>query len=435
MEEIPLSILFGFLFVLVILSAFFSSSETSMMALNRYRLRHLAKENHQGAVLATRLLKRPDRLIGLILFGNNLVNFVAASIATLIGIRLLGDLGVAIAPVILAIVFLIFAEVMPKTVAALHPERLALVFAYILTPLSYILYPFVWMINRVANGLLELLGIKPEVEVEGEYMALSSEELRTVVAEAGKLIPRRHKKMLLGILDLGNVTVEDIMVPRNEIVGLDVNAPQIDIVELLTHCQHTRLPVYRDNIDDIIGILHVRYILRIIKEMDDLAGAELEKITREPYFVPLGTPLQTQLLNFQRSKARIGLVVDEYGVIQGLVTLEDILEEIVGEFTTDLQTFDQDIHPQEDGSYLIDGAAMLRDINKQLHWNLPADGPKTLNGLILERLEDIPEAGTSVRIDDFTMEIMQAIDNAVKTVRIRHLSEREKSSEETAVKI
>ena len=347
---------------------------------------------------------------------------------------IIGDLGVAIAPVILAIIFLIFAEVMPKTVAALHPERLALVFAYILTPLSYLLHPFVWMVNRVANGLLNLLGIKPEIEVEGEYMALSSEELRTVVAEAGKLIPRRHKKMLLSILDLGNVTVEDIMVPRNEIVGIDLNAPQIDIIDLLTHCQHTRLPVYRDNIDSIVGMLHVRYILRLVKNMDELTGAELEKITREPYFVPLGTPLQTQLVNFQRSKGRIGLVVDEYGVIQGLVTLEDILEEIVGEFTTDLQTFDQDIHPQQDGSYLIDGAAMLRDINKQLHWNLPSDGPKTLNGLILKRLEDIPEAGTSLRIDDFTMEILQVIDNAVKTVRIRHVTTREKTAEVTTVK-
>lgn len=433
MDDIPLTFLFGILLLLIVLSAFFSSSETSMMALNRYRLRHLAKENHQGAILATRLLKRPDRLIGLILFGNNLVNFVAASIATLIGIRLLGDLGVAIAPVILAIVFLIFAEVMPKTVAALHPERLALVFAYILTPLSYILYPFVWMINKVANGLLAMMGVSPD-DVDGEYMALSSEELRTVVTEAGKMIPRRHKKMLLSILDLENVTVEDIMVPRNEIIGIDLNAAQLDIIELLTHCQHTRLPVYRDNIDQIAGMLHVRYILRILKSMDDLTAEKLENITREPYFVPLGTPLQTQLLNFQRSKARIGLVVDEYGVIQGLVTLEDILEEIVGEFTTDLQTFDQDIHPQEDGSYLIDGAAMLRDINKQLHWNLPIDGPKTLNGLILERLEDIPEAGTSLRIDNFAMEIMQAIDNAVKTVRIRHLTDREKNRNEATIK-
>lgn len=430
MDDIPISLLLGTLVLLVLLSAFFSSSETCMMALNRYRLRHLAKEKHRGAVLATRLLKRPDRLIGLILLGNNLVNFIAASIATVIGIKLMGDLGLALAPIILAIVFLIFAEVMPKTLAALYPEKLAFPFAYILTPLSIVLYPFVWTVNRIANGLLAILGIRPEVD--GEYMALNSDELRTVVDEAGKLIPRRHKKMLLGILDLENVTVEDIMVPRNEIVGLDINASHADMVELLTHCQHTRLPVYRENIDNTVGILHVRYILRIMKNMDDLTSEALQNITREPYFVPLGTPLQTQLLNFQRSRSRIGLVVDEYGVIQGLVTLEDILEEVVGEFTTDLQTFDLDIHPQEDGSYLVDGATMLRDINKQLHWNLPADGPKTLNGLILERLEDIPEAGTSLRIDSFAMEITQAMDNAVRTVRIRRLDEHRQTREPAA---
>ena len=433
MDDIPLSLLFGILVLLVLLSAFFSSSETCMMALNRYRLRHLTKENHRGAVLASRLLKRPDRLIGLILLGNNLVNFIAASIATVIGIKLMGDLGMALAPIVLAIAFLIFAEVMPKTLAALYPEKLAFPFAYILTPLSFVLYPFVWTVNRIANGLLAMLGVKPEVT--GEYMALNSEELRTVVDEAGKLIPRRHKKMLLGILDLENVTVEDIMVPRSDIVGLDINASHADIVELLTHCQHTRLPVYRGNIDDIVGILHVRYILRIMKNMDELTSEALENITREPYFVPLGTPLQTQLLNFQRSRARMGLVVDEYGVIQGLVTLEDILEEVVGEFTTDLQTFDLDIHAQEDGSYLIDGATMLRDINKQLHWNLPVEGPKTLNGLILERLEDIPEAGTSLRIENFAMEITQAMDNAVRTVRIRRLDDHRQPGNEPATRV
>lgn len=390
------------------------------MALNRYRLKHLVKNNHRAAMLTTRLLKRPDRLIGLILLGNNLVNFIAASIATLIGIRLLGDLGVALAPIVLVIVFLIFAEVMPKTVAALYPERLAFPFSYILMPLSYLLRPFVWMINKIANGLLALLGIN--METDSDNMSLNSEELRTVVDEAGKLIPPRHQKMLLSILDLENVTVEDIMVSRNDIVGLDINEPLADIVELLSHCQHTRLPVYRDNIDNIVGILHIRYIPRVLIDMDEFSNKELEKITREPYFVPLGTPLHTQLMNFQRLKMRIGLVVDEYGVIQGLVTLEDILEEIVGEFTTDLQTYDQDIHSQADGSYMIDGTAMLRDINKQLDWNLPVDGPKTLNGLILDRLEDIPEAGTSLRINDFAMEITQAMDNAVKTVRIRLLN-------------
>lgn len=403
-----------------------------MMALNRYRLRHMAKEHHKGALLATELLKRPDRLIGLILLGNNLVNFIAASVATIIGIRLLGDLGVALAPIVLVVVFLIFAEVMPKTVAALYPERLALPFSYILTPLSYVLLPFVWMINRVANGILAVVGIRPEED--SEDISLSSDELRTVVDEAGTLIPRRHRKMLLSILDLENVTVEDIMVPRNEIVGVDLNASNSDIFDLLSNCQHTRLPVFRDNIDNIIGIMHLRYVPRIWKDREDFSTEEMEKITRPPYFVPLGTHLHKQLMNFQHLKNRIGLVVDEYGVIQGLVTLEDILEEIVGEFTTDLQNYDQDIHPQPDGSYMIDGTSMLRDINKQLHWDLPVDGPKTLNGLILERLEDIPEAGTSLRIGNFALEITQAVDNAVKTVKIRYLPETDREDEQPGIK-
>ena len=390
-----------------------------MMALNRYRLRHLVKDQHRSAILVSKMLDRPDRLLGLILFGNNLVNIFAASVVTIIAIQLVGDIGILPASLILTAVILVFAEVAPKTLAAMHPERIAFMFVYILLPLSYLLYPFVWMINKCANGLLALLGVRPGPG--SGRLSLSSDELRTVVDEAGKLIPRRHKKMLLGILDLSNVTVEDIMVPRNDIVGVNINAAHADIVELISHCQHTRLPVYRDNIDNIVGILHVRYLPRVLKDMDVFTREELERITREPYFVPLGTPLHTQLLNFQRMKGRMGLVVDEYGVIQGLVTLEDILEEIVGEFTTDMQIFDQDIQPQEDGSYIIKGSAMLRDINKQLDWNLPIDGPKTLNGLILHRLEDIPEAGTSFRIGEFALEITQAIDNAVKTVQIRRL--------------
>jgi len=391
-----------------------------MMALNRYRLRHLVKDKHRSAILVSKMLERPDRLLGLILFGNNLVNIFAASIVTIIAIKLVGDIGALPASLILTAIILVFAEVAPKTLAAMHPERIAFIFVYILLPLSYLLYPFIWMINQCANGLLASLGIKPDKNKSN--LSLSSDELRTVVDESGKLIPRRHKKMLLGILDLSNVTVEDIMVPRNDIVGLDLNAPHADIIELLSNCQHTRMPLYRDNIDNIVGMLHVRYIPRVLKDPDEFTSEKLQKISREPYFVPLGTPLHTQLVNFQRMKRRIGLVVDEYGVIQGLVTLEDILEEIVGEFTTDMQTFDKDIHPQEDGSYMINGTTMLRDINKQLGWDLPADGPKTLNGLILEQLEDIPEPGTSLRIGDFALEITQAIGNAVKTVQIRRLS-------------
>ena len=416
MEDIPLLYLFGILFLLILLSAFFSSSETSMMAINRYRLRHMANDNHRGAQNVTKLLDRPDRLLGLILFGNNLVNIFAASIATIIAIRLFGDAGILASSLALTAIILVFAELAPKTLAALYPERLAFPMSYILLPLGYLLYPFVWVVNKCANTLLMLVGVNLETS-PAEDGSLTSDELRTVVREAGNMIPRRHRRMLISILDLEKVTVEDIMIPRNEITGVDLNQSQLDILEQLGNFQHTRLPVYRDNIDNICGMLHARTVLRLLKDIDEFSVEALEKITTEPYFVPLSTPLNTQLLNFQRQKIRIGLVVDEYGVIQGLVTLEDILEEIVGEFTTDLQTFTQDIHPQEDGTYIIDGTASIRDINKQLHWELPANGPKTLNGLILKHLEVIPESGTSFRIGTYAMEIIQASDNAVKTVR------------------
>lgn len=422
MNDIPLSVLFVVLFLLIILSAFFSSSETGMMALNRYRLRHLAEDKHRGAMLVEALLKRPDRLIGLILLGNNLVNIFAASLATVIAIRLIGEVGIAVAPILLTLVILIFSEVAPKTLAALYPERIAFPAAYVLTPLGKLLYPFVWVINKIANGLLILFGVNVE---EMEETPISREELRTVVLDAGSMIPRRHQKMLISILDLEKITIDEIMVPRAEIVGIDLNDSPAEIIELLSHAQHTRLPVYRDNIDSIIGVLHVRRVPRILKMQDkeDFTIEDLESICIEPYFSPLGTPLHTQLSNFQRQKRRIALVVDEYGDIQGLVTLEDILEEIVGEFTTDLQTFSQDIHPQEDGSYIIDGTATLREINRQLDWDLPVDGPRTLNGLILEQLQSIPEQGTSLRLGRLTMTITQAVDNAVKKVRIISIPE------------
>ncbi len=392
-----------------------------MMALNRYRLRHLAEKKHRGAMLVEALLKRPDRLIGLILLGNNLVNIFAASLATVIAIRLIGELGIAVAPVLLTVVVLIFAEVAPKTLAALYPERIAFPAAYILTPLGKFLYPLVWVINKVANSLLRLVHVDVE---KMEENPITREELRTVVLESGHMISRRHQKMLINILDLENITIDEIMVPRSEITGIDLNDPPAEIIELLSQAQHTRLPVYRDSIDNIIGVLHVRKIPRILKiwqDKEDFFVEELESIATEPYFSPLGTPLHTQLLNFQRQKRRIGLVVDEYGEIQGLVTLEDILEEIVGEFTTDLQTFNQDIHAQEDGSYIIDGTVTLREINRQLQWGLPDDGPNTLNGLILEQLQSIPKPGTSLRLGNLTMTITQASDNAVRKVRVLNI--------------
>ena len=420
MDDIPLSVLFGALFCLVLLSAFFSSSETSMIALNRYRLRHLAKEGKRSAMISEKLLMRPDRLIGLILLGNNLVNFIAASIATLIGIRLLGNLGVALAPVILVVIFLIFAEVMPKTIAAISPETIAFPASYVLAPLMKLAYPAVWLINWVSNGLLRLIGIRLD---EQEDSALSPDELRTIVREAGALIPKRHQRMLLSILELENVSVDDIMLPRNEVDAINLDDPVNEIMAQLNHCQHTRLPVYEADINNIIGIIHVRRIPRLLNDKGEITKQAIRDILSDCYYVPKGAPLHTQLLNFQRNRHRFGIVVDEYGVVQGLVTLEDILEEIVGEFTTDMQTFNLDIQPQTEGDYLVDGSAHLREINRRLKWRLPTDGPKTLNGLLLERLEYIPESGTALKIGHYLIEVTQVSGNSVKTARLRELAD------------
>ena len=427
MDTIPLSVLFIVLFVLIVLSAFFSSSETGMMALNKYRLRHLVKDKHRAATLVSKLLEKPDRLIGVILFGNNVVNFLAAAIATVIGFRLWGDFGVAASPFIIAIIFIIFAETAPKTYAAIRPEKIAFPSSYILTPLLKFCYPIVFVINKISNTLLIPFGINTK---KNEEAPLSQDELRSIVHEAGAAISSNHQDMLLGILELEKVTVDDIMVPRNELIGIDLDDSIADIIEQLTHCQHTRLIVYRENIDNIVGMLHVRRVLRILGRVKEFNIDELEKLTIEPYYLPEGTPLHTQMLKFQQQKRRIGLVVDEYGVLQGMVTLDDILEEIIGEFTTDLQTFNQDIQAQEDGSFFVDGGTTLRDINKQLDWELPTEGPKTINGVILEHLEDIPEAGTSLRINGYTFEITQVVDNAVKKVKIFPLPDDHKIKED-----
>jgi len=415
MSDIPLSVLFGILVFLILASGFFSASETSMMAINRYRLRHLAAKKHQGAQRVNQLLERPDRLIGVILLGNNFVNILASSIATVIAIELMGEAGIAIAAALLTVVILIFSEVTPKTIAAIHPEKVAFPVSLIIKPLLTILYPLVWVLNGIGNQLLKLFGIS---ETDSNSHRLSSDELRTVVHEAGGIIPKRHQQMLLGILDLEKVTVEDIMVPRNEIIGIDLNASLETIADQLATSQHTRLPLYCDSIDNVVGMLHLRKSLRLFKH-DELTKETLKKIARELYFVPEGTPLHTQLLNFQRLKRRIGLVVDEYGDIQGLVTLEDILEEIVGEFTTDPDALSLDIHPQGDNTFLVDGSITVRELNRTMQWHLPTDGPKTLNGLILDYLEVIPEVGTSFLLDGYPLEIVQMANKAVRIVRIR----------------
>lgn len=415
MSELPDEILLSILILLLMCSAFFSGSETGMMAINRYRLRHLAAKKHSAAERVLKLLERPDRLIGVILLGNNFVNILASSIATLLAMRWMGESGIPVAAAVLTIVVLIFSEVAPKTLAALYPERIAFPTSLIIGPLLKLLYPLVWLTNAVGNNLLKLCGVNIEKSSDS---ALNSDELRTVVHEAEGIIPQRHQQMLLSILDLEKVTVEDIMVPRHEVIGIDLNEPINTIIEQVINCHHTRLPLYEESIDNVIGIIHLRKLLRSFEHGDGLTKEELKRLAREVYFVPEGTPLNTQLLNFQRHKRRIGLVVNEYGDIQGLVTLEDILEEIVGEFTNTPEGLNRSIHRQEDGTFLVDAGVTVRELNRAMKWHLPTDGPKTLNGLILEYLEAIPEAGTSLRLSGYPVEIVQMANNAVKTVRI-----------------
>ena len=428
MNDIPISTLFGVLALLILLSAFFSGSETALMTLNRYRLRHLANEGHRGAILASRLLKRPDRLIGLILLGNNFVNVLASSIATIIALRLGGEGAVAVAAGLLTLVILIFSEVTPKTLAALHPERLAFPAALVYTPLLKICYPLVWVINAIANRILKLLGVSPE---DGGDQALSREELRSVVLETGAMIPKKHQKMLLGILDLEKITVEDIMIPRHEIVGIDIQDPIEEVIQQVQNSHYTRLPVFEDSIDHVIGIVHMRHAMHALIE-ENLTTELLRDTCRAPYFIPASTPLNRQLLNFQHQKSRLGLVVDEYGDVMGLVTLEDLLEEIVGEFTTDPSDELSDVQPQEDGSFLVDGSASVRDLVRTMNWELPTDGPKTLNGLIIEYLETIPEPGTSLLLEGYPLDIIQTKGNAVKTVRLYPSQRKQQAPEATS---
>ncbi len=418
MNDIPLSALFALLFLLLLLSAFFSSSETGLMTLNRYRLRHRAKQGHRGARIAWSLLQRPDRLIGIILLGNNFINVLAASVATVIGLRLFGDDGIAIATGALTLLLLIFGEVTPKTMAALHPERIAFPAAYVLWPLQRLFYPLVYAVNLISNALLRLVGVSPEDAAEH---SISSEELRTIVAEAGAMIPQRHQKMLLSILDLEKATVEDIMVPRNEILGIDLSEPWDEIRDAIVDSEHTRLPLYDGSIDQLKGVLHLRRVVRLAAN-DQLDAGSLLALAREPYFIPEGTPLNQQLLNFQNQKRRIGFVVDEYGDIQGLVTLEDILEEVVGEFTSDPATRLKNVYADDDGSFRVAGNVTLRSLNRNLGWKLPTSGPKTVNGLLLEQLESIPQTGKKARIANYEFEIIEARSNAVKAVRIRPAS-------------
>jgi len=415
-NDIPVSILFVALIVLIFLSAFFSGSETGLMSLNRYKLKHQADSDHGGARRAFDLLQKPDQLISLILLGNNFVNILITQLATLIGYRLHGDAGIAIATGVLTVVLLLFAEVTPKTLAASKPEKIAFFAAYIYKPMLFALYPLIRTINWLVKQIFHLLKMPGNEANPGN--ALTSDELRVAVTETAGLIPDSHRDMLLSILDLEKVKIDDIMVPRNDIVGIDLAADWDETVEQITRLPFTRIPVYTDNIDNVVGIALMRKILPLLTN-DNFNRDSLQQIVREPYFIPEGTTLTTQLINFQKNKRRMGFVVDEYGDIQGLVALEDILEEIVGEFTTDPNARLTSYYQDADGSFLIDGGTHVREINRKLDIQLPTNGPRTINGLILEHLEMIPESGTSLKIADYPLEIMQIKNNMVKTVRVK----------------
>ncbi|HUP91263.1 MAG TPA: HlyC/CorC family transporter [Solimonas sp.] len=415
MNDLALPVLIGLQIALILICAFFAGSETGLMTLNRYRLKTRAQKGDRAAKLAQELLGRPDRLIGMILLGNTLAIEASTIVATMIGRQVYGDLGAIVATAGLAVMLLIFAEVMPKTLAALHPERIGLPATYVLWPLLKLISPLVWVINFLGNGLLRMFGVTPE---EAAQHSLSTEELRTVVGEAGAMIPQRHQKMLLSILDLEQVTVEDIMVPRNEIRGVDITEPWDQLRDTIINSQHTRLPVFEGSIDNLKGVVHLRRAVRLAAD-NTLNPENLLELAREPYFIPEGTPLNQQLLNFQNQKRRIGFVVDEYGDIQGLVTLEDILEEIVGEFTSDPATRIKNVYADADGSFRVNGSVTIRSLNRSLGWKLPMGGPKTVNGLVIEKLEAIPQAGRKVEIAGYEFEITETRANAVKAVRIR----------------
>jgi Mg2+/Co2+ transporter CorB len=418
--DLPVSTLIGILLLCIALSAFFSSTETALMSINRYRLRHRAREGSRTARAAEQLLERPDRLIGMILICNNFVNSAAAALVTVIALSLGGEGTAAISVSVFTVVLIIFGEVAPKTYGALYPERLALPAALIYQVLLKVLYPIVWTTNLVANGVLRLLGVSQE---KVNRTSLSSDELRTVLAEASTVIPHRHQRMLMSILDLERIAVEDIMVPRNEISGIDVADEWDDVLEHLQESRHTRIPCFEGNVDHLIGILHMKKVARLLAR-DELDRERLVALARErePYYVPEGTSLNTQLLQFQRQRRRVAFVVDEYGDVQGLVTLEDLLEEIVGEFTSDTGSLHKDVHKERGDSFVVSASASVRTLNRKMGWTLPTTGPRTLNGLIIEYLETIPEPGTSLRINDYSLEILQTSDNAVKTVRLRPIT-------------
>lgn len=402
------------LVLLILLSAFFSAAETALMSINRYRLKHKARIKKRFAIQIIQLLKRPDRLLGTILIGSTVSNILASALATLLAVHFYGEAGVLVTTIVLTLIVLIFSEVAPKTLAALYPDKVAKIVAWPITFLLKIFYPIVWLVNTVANGFLRLLRVKVSSHI---VEPLSREELRNVVYEATGKAPHQYQTMLLGILDLNKVTVDDVMIPRHEIYGIDLDDSWEEISHVIAKSKHEWMPVYRENINQVVGILHVRELVNVTLS-SEFNQPMLMKLLLEPYFIPQGTLLNIQLQNFKQHHQRLALIVDEYGEIQGLVTLKDILEEIVGEFTSSVAVANKAMLLQPDGSYLIDGAVTIRELNRVTHWHFPLRGPRTLSGLIIEYLESIPKVGTCLKIADYPIEIIDVKENRVKTVRI-----------------
>jgi Mg2+/Co2+ transporter CorB len=416
LDEIPLNTLLIAFVVLLVVSAFFSISETSMMALNRYRLRHLAKTGHRGARMTSQLLARTDKLLGVILLGNNLVNAAAAGIATTIALRYYGhdEYAFIAATGIVTFFILVFSEITPKVIGATYPERIAFPAAYVLAPLLTLAYPVVWFVNLFVRVLRWLLRVPTQ---NSQTHTLSMEELRTLVLEGANYLPQKHQSILLNLFDLESITVEDAMTPRNQIEAIDIESAPDEIRRQIATSNHTRLPVYRGRLDDIVGIVHVRKVLNL-SEGEEIGAETLKEIMRDPYFIPLDTPLLTQLQNFQEQNDRMALVVDEYGELKGLLTLEDILAENIGEFTTHSPMQTARFRRMEDGSIIVEGGTLLRALNRKLGYRFPLDGPKTLNGLILEHLQSIPEPGTSLKLAGYPLEVLQTQDRVIRSVRL-----------------
>lgn len=422
MDELPLSTQFVALAVLLIVSGFFSMAETVMMASNRIRLRHLANENHRGARLAIHLLSKTDQLLGVILLGNTLINSLAAMLTANIAVAVFGEEKWTLEAGAIFVTFclLVFSEITPKVAGAMHSDWLAIRISYALTPLLRIAYPVVWFVNLFVRSLLRLLHLQPRENTEGHY--LSAEEIRAVVLDSGQFIPSQHRSILLNLFELEQVTVADIMTPRGEIETIDIALPIDEIMAQLATSYHTRVIISEHDSANVIGVLRIRHLLSEAFKGEINLETLRERMTA-PYFVPAATPIYTQLQFFRENRQRLGLVVDEYGEIQGLVTLEDIVEALVGKFTTRQADVGKQLTWDEEGTVLVDGAINLRELNRQLALDLPVDGPRTLNGLIVEHLQDIPEVGVGMKVSGVPMEIIQTQDRKVKMVRLHYPSQ------------